>query len=147
MDILSVISILILLVACINFMNLSTAKSSLRAKEVGMRKVVGSGRGRLVVQFLSESVLLSYIGLAIGIGIVMVLLPLYQNLIGRHLELHFFDNFVVIPSLLTLGLVVGIISGSYPAFFLSSFKPIKALKGNKASVKSGSWMRNILVIF
>ncbi len=143
----SVISIIILLIACINFMNLSTAKSSLRAKEVGMRKVVGSGRGRLVVQFLSESVLLSYIGLAIGIGIVMVLLPLYQNLIGRHLELHFFDNFVVIPSLLTLGLVVGIISGSYPAFFLSSFKPIKALKGNKASVKSGSWMRNILVIF
>ncbi len=143
----SVISIILLLIACINFMNLSTAKSSLRAKEVGMRKVVGSGRGRLIVQFLSESVLLSYIALIIGIGIVMVLLPLYESLIGRQLELHFFDNFVVVPSLLALGLVVGVISGSYPAFFLSSFKPITVLKGNKAHSNSGSWMRNILVIF
>lgn len=143
----SVISLIILLIACINFMNLSTAKSSVRAKEVGMRKVVGSGRSRLIVQFLSESVLLSIIALAIGIGIVIVLMPLYRNLIGRELELPFLGNFVVIPALLGLGLVVGIISGSYPAFFLSSFKPITALKGNKTSGKSDSWMRNILVIF
>jgi putative ABC transport system permease protein len=143
----SVISIIILIIACINFMNLSTAKSSLRAKEVGMRKVVGSGRSRLVVQFLSESVVLSIVALLIGIGIVFVLLPLYQSLIGRQLELPLFHNFTVMPSLLALGLVVGIISGSYPAFFLSSFKPITALKGSTTSGKSGSWMRNVLVVF
>lgn len=141
------ITIIILLIACINFMNLSTAKSSLRAKEVGMRKVVGSGRGRLVAQFISESVLLSYIALAIGIVMVIVLLPLFETLVGRQLEIHFFDNFVVIPSLLSLGLIVGVISGSYPAFILSSFKPITALKGKTIGSKSGSWLRNILVIF
>jgi len=143
----SAISIIILLIACINFMNLSTAKSSLRAKEVGMRKVVGSGRRRLVFQFLSESVLLSYIALAIGVAIVIILFPLYKNLIGRQLEIHYFDNFIAIPSLLALGLIVGVISGSYPAFFLSSFKPITALKGMTIRSKGGSWLRNILVIF
>ncbi len=143
----SAISIIILLIACINFMNLSSAKSSLRAKEVGMRKVVGSGRGKLVIQFLSESTLLSFISLAIGMGIVILLLPLYKNLIGRELEVHLFDNFIVIPSLLGLGLIVGLISGSYPAFFLSSFKPIAVLKGMTSRSTGGSWMRNILVIF
>jgi putative ABC transport system permease protein len=143
----SVISIIILLIACINFMNLSTAKSSLRAKEVGLRKVVGSGRGSLVVQFLSESTLMSFVALAIGIGIVILLLPLYENLIGRQLEIHFFDNFVVIPLLIALGLAVGVISGSYPAFFLSSFKPIAVLKDMTSRGKGVSWMRNILVVF
>jgi putative ABC transport system permease protein len=143
----SAISIIILLIACINFMNLSTAKSSLRAKEVGMRKVVGSGRSRLVFQFLSESILLSYIALALGIGIFLALFPLYENLIGKQLNIPYLDNFVVIPLVLALGLIVGVISGSYPAFFLSSFKPIAALKGNKSMSKGGSRLRNILVIF
>jgi putative ABC transport system permease protein len=143
----SAISIIILLIACINFMNLSTAKSSLRAKEVGMRKVVGSGRSRLVFQFLSESVLLSYIALALGIGIFIILLPLYENLIGKQFDIQFFDNLAVIPSILAIGFIVGIVSGSYPAFFLSSFKPIAALKGNKSMNKGGSWLRNVLVIF
>ena len=143
----SAISIIILLIACINFMNLSTAKSSLRAKEVGMRKVVGSGRSRLVLQFLSESVLLSYIALALGIGIFIILFPLYENLIGKQLNIQYLDSFVVIPLVLALGLIVGVISGSYPAFFLSSFKPIAALKGNKSSGRGGSWLRNVLVIF
>ncbi len=142
----SVLSVIILLIACINFMNLSTAKSSLRAKEVGMRKVVGSGRSKLVLQFLSESVLLSYIALAIGVLLVIVLLPLTKNLIDRQLDMRFFNNLSIIPLLLGLGLIVGIISGSYPAFFLSSFKPIVAIKGNKGSGKSDSWLRNSLVI-
>ncbi|MCJ7580014.1 MAG: ABC transporter permease, partial [Candidatus Aminicenantes bacterium] len=90
-----VISVVILLIACVNFMNLSTAKSSLRAKEVGMRKVVGSGRSRLIGQFLGESVLLSYISLAIGMVAVWFLLPAFSNLIGRHLEIHYLDNFIV----------------------------------------------------
>jgi putative ABC transport system permease protein len=142
----SVLSIIILLIACINFMNLSTAKSSLRAKEVGMRKVVGSGKSRLVLQFLNESIVLSYIALAIGVILAIVLLPLSDNLIGRPIQIKYFNTLGMIPLLLALGLIVGIISGSYPAFFLSSFKPIAALKGNKTSGKTGSWLRNILVI-
>ena len=142
-----VISIVILLIACINFMNLSTAKSSLRAKEVGLRKVVGSSRNKLIHQFLSEAVLLSFISLTLGIIIVECLLPVYRNLIDRQLDIHYFDNFIVIPSLLALGLIVGIISGSYPAFFLSSFKPISVLRGNTGSSRGSSLLRNILVIF
>ena len=142
-----VISIIILLIACINFMNLSTAKSSLRAKEVGLRKVVGSSRNKLIHQFLSEAVLLSFISLTLGIIIVECLLPVYRNLIDRQLDIHYFDNFIVIPSLLALGLIVGIISGSYPAFFLSSFKPISVLRGNTGSSRGSSLLRNILVIF
>jgi putative ABC transport system permease protein len=92
-------------------------------------------------------VLLSYIALALGIGIFIVLFPLYKNLIGKQLNIPYLDSFVVIPLVLALGLIVGVISGSYPAFFLSSFKPIAALKGNKSMSKGGSWLRNILVIF
>jgi putative ABC transport system permease protein len=143
----SVISVIILLIACINFMNLSTAKSSLRAREVGLRKVVGSSRNRLILQFLSESVLMSFISLALGLVIVQILLPFYRNFIGRELHMPYFDNLLVIPALLALGLAVGIFSGSYPAFFLSSFKPISVLRGNSGSGKGSSVLRNILVIF
>jgi putative ABC transport system permease protein len=143
----SVISVIILLIACINFMNLSTARSSLRAREVGLRKVVGSGRGRLVLQFLSESVLLSFVSLALGLLIIQILLPAYRNFIGRELTMPYFDNFWVIPSLLGLGLLVGVVSGSYPAFFLSSFKPISVLRGRTGSSKGSALLRNILVIF
>ena len=142
----SVISVIILLIACINFMNLSTAKSSLRAREVGLRKVVGSSRSKLMRQFLSESVLLSFISLALGLVIVQILLPAYRNFIGRELHLGYFDNILVIPSLLVLGLAVGVISGSYPAFFMSSFKPISVLRGNTGSSKGSSFLRNILVV-
>lgn len=143
----SVISVIILLIACINFMNLSTARSSLRAREVGLRKVVGSSRGRLMRQFLSESILLSFISLALGLLIIQVLLPAYRNFIGRQLAMHYFDNLVVIPSLLALGLLVGVVSGSYPAFFLSSFKPISVLRGSTGSSQGSSLLRNALVIF
>ena len=143
----SVISIIILLIACINFMNLSTAKSSLRAMEVGLRKVVGSNRNRIMGQFLSESVLLSFISLALGILIVEILLPQYRNLVGRQIDMHYFDNAMVIPSLILLGLVVGIVSGSYPAFVLSSFKPVTVLKGERRDSKSGLWIRNGLILF
>jgi putative ABC transport system permease protein len=128
-------------------MNLSTAKSSIRAKEVGLRKVVGSSRSKLMLQFLGESVILSYISLALGLIIIQILLPAYRNFIGRQLHMHYFDNFMVIPSLLALGLLVGVISGSYPAFFLSSFKPISTLKGKISSSKGSSMLRNVLVIF
>jgi len=144
-----VVSIIILLIACINFMNLSTAKSSLRAKEVGMRKVVGSGKSQLVAQFISESVILSFIALTLGMGIVHLFLPFFRNLVDRPLDLNYLHNPLVIPLLLALGLLVGVISGSYPAFFLSSIKPVAALKnkGFKGVGKGGTWLRNTLVVF
>jgi len=143
----SLVSIIILLIACINFMNLSTAKSSLRAKEVALRKVVGSNKSRLVFQFLGESVFLSYISMAVGILAVISLLPFYKKLIGKPIGFHFFDNPLALPLLLGLGLVVGVISGSYPAFFLSSFKPIAVLKAQSETRRGGGWLRNMLVVF
>ncbi|UCG28797.1 MAG: FtsX-like permease family protein, partial [Bacteroidales bacterium] len=143
----SVISVIILLIACINFMNLSTAKASIRAREVGIRKVVGSARIKLIRRFLSESVILSFISLAIALILVELLMPLYGNLVGNRLDIRYFDNPVVIPLLLALALIVGIISGSYPAFFLSSFKPVTVLKGYSEDNKHGSWLRNLLVVF
>jgi len=143
----SVISIIILLIACINFMNLSTAKSSIRAKEVGVRKVVGSSRKELMQQFLSESILLSFISLALGLAAIQILLPAYKNFVGRNLSMPYLDNAAVIPSLLALGLVVGLISGSYPAFFLSSFPPISVFRGITGRSSGSSLLRNILVVF
>jgi putative ABC transport system permease protein len=142
-----VIAVFILLIACINFMNLTTAKSAARAKEVGLRKVVGSSKSKLVKQFLGESIIISFIALALAIVLVEILLPFYSNLIGRSIEIHYFDNFTIIPLLIALALFVGLLSGSYPAFFLSAFKPISILKGKlKKGVKS-IWLRNTLVIF
>ena len=145
-SIFSIISIIILLIACINFMNLTTAKSSLRAKEVGIRKTTGSGRIKLIRQFLGESLMLSFLALILGISLVELLLPVYSNLIGRPLEIHYFNNFKVIPSFIILGILVGIVSGSYPAFFLSSFKPVLVLKGSVGNSKGGVWIRNLLVL-
>jgi putative ABC transport system permease protein len=141
------VAVFILLIACINFMNLTTAKSAARAKEVGIRKVVGSSRSNLVKQFLGESIITSFIALALAIVIVESLLHTYSNFIGRQLEIHYFDNFIIIPSIIGLALIVGLLSGSYPAFFLSAFRPVSVLKGKlKEGIKS-SWLRNILVIF
>jgi putative ABC transport system permease protein len=145
--ILSVISVIILLIACINFMNLSTAKSSIRAKEVGVRKIVGSSRKEIMQQFLSESILMSFLSLALGLAAIHILLPAYRNFVGRNLSLPCLDNAAVIPSLLVLGLVVGLISGSYPAFFLSSFTPISVFRSNTSRSSGNSLLRNILVVF
>ncbi|NQT97783.1 MAG: ABC transporter permease [Candidatus Marinimicrobia bacterium] len=142
-----VICVIILLIACINFMNLSTAKSSLRAREVGIKKVVGSNRRMLVRQFLTESVIMSYISLGLGIFLVELILNGFGNLIGQQLEIHYFDNLQVIPLLLLLGLVVGVVSGSYPAFVLSSFQPVMVLKGNTGNARTEVLLRNILVLF
>ena len=142
-----IISIIILLIACINFMNLTTAKSSLRAREVSLRKVVGADRKTLMTQFLNESVFLSFIALAVGILLVQILMPFYRNLMVRELRIHYFENAFVIPALIILGLIVGLVSGSYPAFILSSFRPVAVLKGQAGERKSGLWIRNILIVF
>lgn len=142
----SIISVLILLIACINFINLSTAKSTLRAKEVGLRKVVGSSRRDLIVQFLSESVLLSFLSLALSIAIVHALLPMYRDFVGRQLQIHYFDNFFTIPLLFILGLTIGVLSGFYPAFSQSSIQPIASLKGKTGIMKNKSSLRGGLVV-
>ncbi|GAB3704457.1 ABC transporter permease [Spirosoma flavus] len=125
------IAVFMLLIACINFMNLSTAGASKRAKEVGIRKVMGSVRQSLTNQFLIESLLLTMIALVLAIGLVYMALPLFNELAGKALALNFGGNNWLLPGLLMLGIIVGILAGSYPAFFLSSFKPIAVLKGTK----------------
>ncbi len=125
----SFIAILILLIACVNFMNLSTARSSNRAKEVGVRKVLGSLKRNLVSQFLTESILISMLALIIAIGIAFLLLPYFNQLSGKQISINIFSKPWLFPSLIGLMVIVGIIAGSYPAFFLSAFNPVEVLKG------------------
>jgi putative ABC transport system permease protein len=143
----SAIAVFILLIACINFMNLATARSANRAKEVGVRKVLGSLRTQLVQQFLSESMLISFIALLIAIGLVELLLPFFNNLAARHLQADFFSDNLARFGLIGFALLVGIIAGSYPAFFLASFQPVSVLKG-KLSRRGGRshWLRSGLVV-
>ncbi|TFH28223.1 MAG: FtsX-like permease family protein, partial [Bacteroidia bacterium] len=140
------IAFFILIIASINFMNLSTARSLSRAKEVSLRKVVGSGRQQLIRQFLFESVFLSIISLVIAMVLVMVLLNPFNKLVGLNLGASDFLNWYMIPSFILLAVLVGLFSGSYPAFVLASFKPIFALKGNASTKNGTTWLRNALVI-
>jgi putative ABC transport system permease protein len=141
----SVIAFLILLIACINFMNLSTARFVKRAREVGVRKVVGASRGMLVRQFLGESITISFMALFIAILLVEVLLPEFNNLTGSSVSLYE-TSIWSIPILLLFGMSVGVFAGSYPAFFMSSFKPISVIKGNLLSKTKGKGFRNALVV-
>ena len=141
------IAILIVVIAAINFMNLSTAQSSRRAREVGIKKLSGSTRGMLISQFLSESFILSFISLVLALVIIKLSLPYFNNLLGTTLELNLLSNWYSIPVLLLFTLVVGLMSGSYPAFFLSSINPYEVLKGSVSnSVKNGK-LRKVLVVF
>jgi putative ABC transport system permease protein len=141
------IAILIVLIAAINFMNLSTAQAARRAKEVGIKKLGGSSRGMLISQFLSESFILSFISLIIALLIIRLSLPYFNNLLGTNLVLSLFTKWYTVPVLLVFAVVVGILSGSYPAFFLSSFNPYEVLKGSmKNSMKNGR-LRKVLVVF
>jgi putative ABC transport system permease protein len=146
------VAIIMLIIACINFMNLSTAGSSKRAREVGVRKVMGSEKIELVGQFLMESILLTGIALILGTVICLISLPLLNNISGKNLGLHLDALPALIPALVLFGLFVGVFAGSYPAFFLSSFKPISVLKGGSGSIKLSSSGRSIglrssLVVF
>ena len=138
-----VIAIFMLIVACINFINLSTASASKRAKEVGVRKVAGSGKLQLVSQFLSESVLITLFALVIGLVLIQVALPTFNNISGKHL------SFSIGPviAFVALGLFIGIIAGIYPAFYLSSFKPIAVLKGRLTANNNSFGLRSSLVVF
>ena len=137
------IAIFMLVVACINFINLSTASASKRAKEVGVRKVAGSGRFQLIRQFLSESVLITMIALIIAFFLVKLALPAFNDLSGKHL---IFDTKPIL-AFIALGLLVGLLAGIYPAFYLSSFRPIAVLKGNLTSNNKSFGLRSTLVVF
>ncbi len=142
----SIIALFILLIACINFMNLSTARSTLRSKEVGIRKVLGSNKSQLIKQFLTESVLMTFIAVIVAIALVEIFLSSFNSLAGKELHTSYFNNYLAIPAIIIVVIIVGLIAGSYPAFFLSSFKPVTVLKG-KLNGNSGSWLRNGLVVF
>ncbi|HEV9035708.1 MAG TPA: ABC transporter permease [Puia sp.] len=143
----SVIAALILLIACVNFMNLSTARSANRAREVGIRKVSGSTRGHLIIQFLTESILLSLFSLVLALAIAVLLLPMFNQLAGKSLNPDVLFSGRFLPILIGLVLLVGCLAGSYPAFYLSSFQPIHVLKGKMAAGFKSSWLRNSLVVF
>ncbi|MCP4726781.1 MAG: FtsX-like permease family protein [bacterium] len=143
----TVLAVLTLLIACINFMNLSTARSAGRTTEIGMRKVIGARKKDLLQQFLGEAVLMAMIAFFFALVICRLMLPIYNELSGKQLELSLSGN---IPALLIftgVALITGLLAGSYPAFFLSSFQPVKALKGTKISGSKGgsSRLRKILV--
>ncbi|PSR54996.1 cell division protein FtsX [Adhaeribacter arboris] len=141
------VAIIMLLIAAINFMNLSTASASKRAKEVGIRKVLGSVKKELITQFLTESIILTSIGLVLAVGLVYLALPLFNSLAGTTLTLNFFSNTWLLPCLLFFGLFVGVLAGSYPAFFLSSFRPVAVLKGRFTAGKESLNLRSGLVVF
>ncbi len=141
------IAIFILVIACINFINLSTARSAERAREVGIRKTFGSERKSLITQFLSESVMISMISMAIALLIALAMMPLYNNLTGKHLEAGYIFSPLSLLFLFLLALMIGCLAGLYPAFVLSSFKPIFVLKGKLKTGKHGIGLRNALVVF
>lgn len=141
-----IVALFILLLACINFMNLYTALGSQRAKEVGLRKTIGASRSQLVAQFMSESMLVAFCSLVIGCCIAILLLPLFNELSGKAMTIDLL-NFKQVAGLVALAIIVGIVSGSYPAFFMSAFNPVKVLKGLKVTVGRFSYLRNGLVIF
>jgi putative ABC transport system permease protein len=128
-------------------MNLSTARSATRAKEVGIRKVVGSLRSSLMTQFLIESILVSLISFIMAIFLVDLVLPYYNNFTGKELNLSLFNHIWLLPALLACACIVGIAAGSYPAFFLSAFKPVNVLKGKFSTSSQGVLLRKGLVVF
>ena len=140
----SIIAMIILLIACVNFMNLSTARSERRAKEVGIRKTLGSDKRQLVLQFFFESIILALIAFMISIGIVYLLLPSFNKLVDKDLLLNLTDLYFWLGALLIIAFT-GIVAGSYPALYLSSFSPIKVLKGTFLAGKSAAIPRRILV--
>jgi putative ABC transport system permease protein len=143
----SLIAVFILLIACVNFMNLSTARSSNRAKEVGVRKVLGSARKYLVAQFLMESILITLVSTIIAVVLAWLLMPLFNQIAVKHLSFTAHSMVWLLPSLLIAVLVIGFLAGSYPAFFLSAFQPIEVLKGKLAAGFKGGFLRSFLVVF
>ena len=144
--ILASIAVFTLLIACINFMNLSTARSSKRAAEVGVRKVLGAERSSLIRQFLGESILLSIIAFVLALVFTELLLPSFSSISGKDLFFSVEQEYVLLGGFLLLAIATGLLAGSYPAFYLSSFKPVKVLKGRISNSLAAVSFRKILVV-
>jgi putative ABC transport system permease protein len=142
----SIIAIFILIIACINFMNLSTARFSARAKEIGVRKTLGSSKGNLIRQFLVESVLVSVIAMMLAITLLELTLPFFNKLTYKSFELKYLSEWYILPGLILFSLITGMLAGSYPAFFLSSFKPVSVLKGETGTGDRSGGLRRVLVV-
>jgi len=142
----SVVAFFMLLIANINYMNLATTRSIYRSREVGMRKIVGSQRWPLIVQFLSESVILTFIALIISIVIIILLLPAYNQLTGKLFDINYLFNAKVILTLIAIIIFVGLLGGSYPAFYLSRFNPVSVIKKETGARRSNFSVRKILVV-
>jgi putative ABC transport system permease protein len=143
----SAIAIFILLIACVNFMNLSTARSSNRAREVGVRKVLGSPRKYLIAQFLTESVMITLVATIIAVVVAWLLLPLFNQMAGKELVITRQVVSWLIPVLFIIVIIIGCLAGSYPALYLSAFQPIEVLKGKIAAGFKGGLLRSFLVVF
>lgn len=144
---LCILSLFILIIACVNFMNLATARSANRAREVGVRKVVGAYRSDIIKQFFGESILLAFLSLFIALLLVELMLPLFNNLTQSELSFDIAGNTGLLIGLPAITLITGIISGSYPALFLSSFQPVNVIKDTLRSGRRGSSFRKILIVF
>jgi putative ABC transport system permease protein len=142
----SSIALFIILIACINFMNLSTARSAGRAREVGLRKVVGSRKGSLIWQFLAESFFMVILSMVIALLLLEMVLPLFNREVQLDLGLHYFRDWYILPGLLLFAVFIGLLAGSYPAFYLGSFKPVAVLSGKIEQGAGSGYLRRILVI-
>ncbi|MBL7860953.1 MAG: ABC transporter permease [Cyclobacteriaceae bacterium] len=140
------VGLFILLLACINFMNLSTARSAGRAKEVGLRKTLGSQRSQMIFQFLSESFIYSFIAIALALAVSFLLLPQFNLLSGKQLTLHALMSPTFIGAAVVLIMVVGLVAGSYPAFYLTAYKPVEVLKGKVRAGMKSKGIRSSLVV-
>jgi putative ABC transport system permease protein len=142
----SIIALFVLLIACINFMNLSTARSSNRAKEVGMRKVVGALKSHLIRQFYGESMVFAFIALILAVIIVTIMLPVFSNFADKDLSWNVGGITAILIGLIAITFFTGLVAGSYPALFLSAFQPVKVIRGTLKSGTASSWFRKILVV-
>ena len=142
----SIIAIFLLVIACINYMNLATARSAYRGREVGLRKIFGSFRSSLIWQFITESIIIALFATIVAIGLAELVLPLFNNLLVNNVEINFINNPVHIFGLLGLAIIIGFFAGIYPAFYLSAFVPIRVIKGNLEKGLKGASLRKILIV-
>ena len=142
----SAVALFILLIACLNYINLSTARYAGRAREVGLRKVIGASRRQLINQFLGESLLFSFIAVLLAVALAELFLPLFNSLSGKRLALNYFENFILLPGLAIIVLFAGLAASSLPAFYISALQPTRALKGMLKASSRVSWLRRSLVL-
>ncbi len=144
--VLAIVAVFILIIACINYVNLTTARSTVRAKEVGVRKAIGANRNSLINQFLSESVLISIISIAVSVLFTFLLLPFFNTIAGKQLSFNLFSDPLIFAGIILIGFFVNLVSGVYPAFYLSSFIPVDVLKDKLNIITKRFSLRQLLVI-